>query len=133
MDFFKEAFCVAMEQSLGDTPKECKERLQEGFISSIRITQEGEEFSLYLVISSQLLEYFACSLLMDDTPDKEVLKDISQELSNLIAGVAKVKASDASRSFQMGTPTFICIGLFSQPFKQYCSFEYLGARCTLYW
>ena len=130
----KESFCTAIEQSLGEPPSECAQKLSQGYISSLAFSCEGDKFTLYIVSTLQFLRHVSSVMLFDDSPSEEVLQDITKELANLVAGVAKVSANKNNVAFGIATPLFVGMGNFRSPFSAYCYFEYAKQPCcSLYW
>lgn len=130
----KDSFCTAIKQSLGESPKECLQKLSQGYISSLAFSCEGDSFTLYVVATPKFLQHVSSVMLFDDAPSEEVLQDISKELANLVAGVAKVSANKQSLAFGIATPLFVKQGGFRAPFNAYCHFEYGQEQCcSLYW
>ena len=130
----KDSFCVAIEQSLREPPNECTQKLSQGYISSLAFSCEGDKFTLYVVSTLQFLQKVSSIMLFDDEPSEEVLQDITKELANLVAGVAKVSANKNNVAFGIATPLFVGSGGFRAPFNDYCYFEYgQSPCCSLYW
>lgn len=96
-----------IEETLGEEAKSCRRAIKHGMVSSIEIFAEGRCLSLHLVTKPPLLHGFASSLLGDESPDDATLADLSKEMANLIAGVAKRLAKDHHKSWEIGTPTSI--------------------------
>ncbi|MDE6978827.1 MAG: chemotaxis protein CheX [Helicobacter sp.] len=130
----RDSFCLAIEQSLGESPKECMQKLSQGYISSLAFSCEGDKFTLYVVSTLQFLQHISSVMLFDDEPSEEILQDISKELANLVAGVAKVSANKNSVAFGIATPLFVGAGGFRAPFNDFYHFEYgQNLYCSLYW
>ncbi|MDE7316386.1 MAG: chemotaxis protein CheX [Helicobacter sp.] len=130
----RDSFCVAIEQSLGESPKECVQKLSQGYISSLAFSCEGDKYTLYIVSMLPFLQHISSVMLFDDEPSEEVLQDICKELANLVAGVAKVSANKNSVAFGIATPLFVGSGNFRAPFNDYCYFAFgQNPCCSLYW
>ncbi|MDE5816673.1 MAG: hypothetical protein K2H55_04145, partial [Helicobacter sp.] len=59
----KDSFCVAIEQSLGEPPNECTQKLSQGYISSLAFSCEGDKFTLYVVSTLQFLQKVSAIML----------------------------------------------------------------------
>lgn len=127
MDIIKSALVLTIENTLGITLKPTNYILKKSFSSQINLG----EYSFIVVINKALLYKFALDFLNDKTPNLDTIKDISQEMANLIIGKAKVLFEENGNTFKLGTPLFIG----NQAIKDYnksIHYKLSKFRCSIY-
>lgn len=82
---------------------ECKTKNIKGFVSKIEINGD-KEADIYVVIPKRKLEYVAKFWFGE--PDYDI-KDLTNEIVNLIIGNAKKSASEKNIYFNISTPEFL--------------------------
>jgi len=90
-------------QSLEADFNECKTKNIKGFVSKIEINGD-KEADIYVVIPKRKLEYVAKFWFGE--PDYDI-KDLTNEIVNLIIGNAKKSASEKNIYFNISTPEFL--------------------------
>ena len=78
----------------------------ECYVAQIDISgDENCEFFIY--IDKKTLTKMAYMFLLEKNPSDEILKDLIQEIANIIIGKAKVLASEKNLNFDISTPKFV--------------------------
>lgn len=127
MDLLKMALVMTMEDTLGITLKQTKTVLKKSFSSTITLG----DYSLIVTINKALLKKFAQDFLDDKNPDPDTIKDMSQEITNLIIGKAKVLFEENGDIMRLGTPLFIGSRVISE-YSDALHFRVSKFRCSIY-
>ena len=101
-DIVKEAvknFVASIEANID----ECKDEKIEGFISKISIIGD-ENYDIYVVVPHEKLRYMSNYYFGEDEYDP---KDLTNEITNLIIGNAKIIAAKNNINFNISTPEFL--------------------------
>lgn len=129
----KEAFIQTFEDTLGKTPKFVSGKTLEGYLSSIDIVlDDGSTNTIMFVSSKGFLETFGEGMLGEDCFDDSVLIDLSQELANIIIGLAKVQAVCKGLNFKVKTPNTYGFGDFKDEGHIALQFDLDGHLCSLF-
>ena len=127
------AFIQAIEDTLGETPKQCGSQIDEGYLSSIDLVLENGQREVVLFVSSKsFLSILAESLLGEINPDDLVFKDLSQELANLTIGLSKVLAIREGVSFNIGTPKVYGFGKIEEDKTTRLNFQLGKGSCSVF-
>jgi len=83
-------------------------------IASIDVKMDdGEDKTVYLGFSEELIKEIISVYLMENNPDEETMRDMALESTNMIVGSAKVLAEEAEKDhFVISTPKFKAIEEF---------------------
>ncbi|MGP1450531.1 MAG: chemotaxis protein CheX [Wolinella sp.] len=132
VDVLRRAFIKAIEETLEETPRVSRRAIKNGFISTIEILQNGERIPVYLIVRPLLLQALAERLLGEMEPDENTLIDLSNELSNLVVGVAKVIGSEEGEEFNISTPQFLKVGNLKPVSDAELHFKTSHSFCSIY-
>ena len=102
----KKYFSKAVENfanSIGAAFDSCKNPPKEGFVSKIEIDGDVSK-SIYILVPKSTLDTISMLLFGDSEYD---LRDLVNEIANLIVGNAKVIASEDNLHFNISTPEFL--------------------------
>ena len=92
-------------KSIGGELGECKSSHEDGFVSKIEIKGDLDQ-GVYIFVPKETLDKISMLLFGDTDYD---LKDLTNEIANLIVGNAKVIAADNNVHFNISTPEFVDI------------------------
>jgi len=102
----KKYFSKAVENfanSIGAAFGSCENPPEEGFVSKIEIDGDVSK-SIYILVPKSTLDTISMLLFGDSEYD---LRDLVNEIANLIVGNAKVIASEDNLHFNISTPEFL--------------------------
>jgi len=91
--------------SIGGKLGKCDNLHEDGFVSKIEINGDINK-GIYIFVPKETLDKISMLLFGDTDYD---LKDLTNEIANLIVGNAKVIASDENVHFNISTPEFLDI------------------------
>ncbi|MCH5323300.1 MAG: hypothetical protein J1E31_06995 [Helicobacter sp.] len=127
------AFIQAIQDTLGEAPKQCGSQIYEGYLSSIDLVLENGQKEVVLFVSSKsFLNTLAENLLGEVNPDDLTLKDLSQELANLTIGLSKVLAIHEGLSFNIGTPKVYGFGKIKEDKTTGLNFQLGQGNCSVF-
>ena len=103
MDRFLKKAAFNFAESIGAVFDECKNEVKEGYVSEVDI--KGDlNYAVFVSLPKETLD--TVSMLLFGETDYD-LKDLTNEISNLIVGNAKVVAADENIHFNISTPRFL--------------------------
>jgi CheY-specific phosphatase CheX len=99
---------------------ECKTKNVNGYVSKIEI--KGDQTAdIYVVIPKRKLEYISKYWFGDTNYD---IKDLTNEIANLIIGNAKLIGNESNINFNISTPEFLGEYKNNIDFDEILSFKY---------
>ncbi|WP_104697626.1 MULTISPECIES: chemotaxis protein CheX [unclassified Helicobacter] len=101
MEIFEKSFIDTIKDITQITPQEVSLKLEEGYISSIKL---GENTLVYVMANKEFLTLLSDILLFDNNPNEDTLNDLIGELANLIVGRAKVLFEEEGKNFTISPP-----------------------------
>ena len=105
MDRFLDKAVENFITSIGGKLGSCENSHNDGFVSKIEVKGDINK-SIYIFIPKETLDKI--SMLLFGEVDYD-LKDLTNEIANLIVGNAKVVAADENIHFNISTPEFVDI------------------------
>jgi len=105
MDKFFDKAVENFVKSIGGEFGKCENLHNDGFVSKIDIKGDINK-GIYIFAPKKTLDKISMLLFGDTDYD---LKDLTNEIANLIVGNAKVIASDENVNFNISTPEFVDI------------------------
>lgn len=126
MEILQRALIEAIEESMGFTLKKDNAVLKRAFCARISLDK-----SYVIVLNKAILKQFSLDFLGVSEPKEDELVDITKEISNIIAGKAKVIYEESGAIFKLGIPQFIGYG-FSGEYKASFGYKYKNMRCSIY-
>lgn len=127
MDILQRALVEAIEESMGFTLIKDSVTLRRAFCASITLDSKN----YVIILNKAILKRFCLDFLGISEPQEEELVDITKEISNIIAGKAKVLYEESGTIFKLGIPKFIGYG-FSGVCKVAFGYRYKNMRCSIY-
>ena len=134
MDFIIEkAFIQVLQDTLGVTPIRTDNKLLKGYLSRIDVVFEnGMQTTITFVSAKEFLGVIGEGLFGESSDDDLELRDLSRELANLTAGLAKVLAIKENMHFNIATPITFGFGEFQDTQNRCINFSLEGALCSLF-
>ena len=105
MDKFLDKAVENFVESIGGKLGKCKNIHNDGVISEIKVQGDVNK-GVYIFVPKETLDKISMLLFGDTDYD---LKDLTNEIANLIVGNAKVIASGENVNFNISTPKFLDI------------------------
>jgi len=105
MDKFFDKAVENFVNSIGGKIGKCEHSHEDGFVSKIKINGDINK-DIYIFVPKKTLDKISKLVLGDTDYD---LKDLTNEIANLVVGNAKVIAADSDVNFDISTPSFLDI------------------------
>jgi len=92
-----------------DTTVEDSIELRSSYVSKISLGYEDKDEVFYLILDSDLSKEIASTMLFDEEPDDETIKDLVNETANLIIGNLKMIICEAKgiADIELSTPKYL--------------------------
>jgi CheY-specific phosphatase CheX len=101
-----------------DTTVKDSIELRSSYVSKISLGYEDKDEVFYLILDSELSKEIASTMLFDEEPDDETIKDLVNETANLIIGNLKMIICEAKGldDIELSTPKYL--GCFEYALKK---------------
>ena len=129
----EKAFIQVLQDTLGVTPTRTDNKLLKGYLSKIDVVFEScLQTTITFVSAKEFLGAIGEGLFGESSEDDLELRDLSQELANLTAGLAKVLAIKENMHFNISTPVAFGLGEMQDAQNRCMNFSLNGALCSLF-
>lgn len=105
--------------------QDCKEAFEESFFcSKIFIIEGNFKHEISFFITKDILSKISETLVFDPDPNHEALIDLTNEVSNIIAGNAKtILEQERGYEYTLSTPKFVSITPFPKDIESHIKFK----------